>query len=83
MMVIGNGAWLIAFSVIEDIGYYQNCWCETLRMSLPEDQGWAPVFTDTSDFKAAASAVWSGGFALSTTIFAGVGGFFYLTASEG
>lgn len=81
-LVIANAVWLISFSVMEDIGYYANCYCETLRMFTPESKGWAPVFIDVMDFKALASGVWSGGFTLSTTIFVGIGGFFYLTSTE-
>ncbi|KAJ7736485.1 hypothetical protein B0H16DRAFT_1206045, partial [Mycena metata] len=42
-LAICNAMWLIASSVMEDIGYFQTCWCQTDAYQYHQS-GWTPVF---------------------------------------
>ncbi|KAH8831117.1 hypothetical protein DL96DRAFT_1586508 [Flagelloscypha sp. PMI_526] len=47
---IGNAVWLFTFSIMEDIGFFQNCWCqgdllESLRRGYLWSH-WIPVFAE-------------------------------------
>ncbi|KAF9062644.1 hypothetical protein BDP27DRAFT_1427702 [Rhodocollybia butyracea] len=60
-IAVANAAWLIASSVMEDIGTFQTCWCQTDAFQFHEN-GWTPVFKDASDLRNAAGGIWIGGF---------------------
>lgn len=66
-IAIANAGWLIASTVMEDIGTFQNCWCQT---NAPQYGaiGWTPVFTATSILRAAAGHIWIGGFIFSMVV---------------
>ncbi|KAJ7841756.1 hypothetical protein B0H14DRAFT_2782486 [Mycena olivaceomarginata] len=55
-LAIANAGWLIASSVLEDIGTFQTC-C-----------GWTPVFKGAADLRNVASDVWIGGFMWSIVV---------------
>ena len=67
LIVIVNALWLIASSLMEIVGAYDNCWRNSNHVSLG-DQGWAMVFKEAHDLKAEAAGVWRGDVALSVVI---------------
>ncbi|KAF7326757.1 hypothetical protein MVEN_02594700 [Mycena venus] len=66
-IAIANAAWLIASSIMEDIGTFETCWCETDAFQFHEN-GWTPVFKNATDLRAAAGTIWIGGFLWSVVI---------------
>ncbi|KAF9062645.1 hypothetical protein BDP27DRAFT_1481868 [Rhodocollybia butyracea] len=65
---IVNAAWLIACSVMEDIGTLQTCCrCATDAFQFHEN-GWTSVFKDVSDLGNVAEGTWIGGFLWSITV---------------
>ncbi|KAF7364460.1 hypothetical protein MSAN_01107400 [Mycena sanguinolenta] len=63
-IAIANAGWLIASSVLEEIGVFQTCWCQTDAFQY-HTTGWTPVFKGAADLRNAASDTWIGGFAWS------------------
>ncbi|KAF9060608.1 hypothetical protein BDP27DRAFT_1339386 [Rhodocollybia butyracea] len=53
-IAIFNAVWLIASSVMEDIGAFQTCWCDTDAFQY-HGNGWISVFKDASDLRNEAS----------------------------
>jgi hypothetical protein len=66
-IAICNAGWLIASSVLEDIGTFQNCWCQTVVFQY-HNHGWTPVFKTAADLRSAAESVWLGGFLWSIAV---------------
>ncbi|KAJ7264052.1 hypothetical protein B0H12DRAFT_1102718 [Mycena haematopus] len=66
-IAIANAGWLITSSVLEDLGTFQTCWCQTCAFQFHKS-GWTPVFKGASDLRNAASGTWVGGFMWSITI---------------
>ncbi|KAF7344030.1 hypothetical protein MVEN_01692500 [Mycena venus] len=66
-IAICNASWLIASSVMEDIGTFQTCWCQTDAFQY-HDNGWTPVFKSASDMRSAAQGIWLGGFLWSIAV---------------
>ncbi|KAF7345251.1 hypothetical protein MSAN_01901700 [Mycena sanguinolenta] len=66
-IAIANAGWLIASSVLEDLGTFQTCWCQTCAFQF-HHSGWTPVFKGASDLRYVASGVWIGGFTWSIAI---------------
>ncbi|KAF9062628.1 hypothetical protein BDP27DRAFT_1336305 [Rhodocollybia butyracea] len=66
-IAIVNAGWLIASSVMEDIGAFQNCWCQTDAFQFHE-HGWTAVFKSASDLRNAAGGIWIGGFIWSMAV---------------
>ncbi|KAF9060625.1 hypothetical protein BDP27DRAFT_1339341 [Rhodocollybia butyracea] len=60
-LAIFNAAWLIASGVMEDIGAFQTCWCDTDAFQY-HGNGWISVFKDASDLRNVAGGTWIGGF---------------------
>ncbi|KAJ7189625.1 hypothetical protein GGX14DRAFT_383016 [Mycena pura] len=74
-IAVSNAAWLIASSVLEDIGFFQTCWCQTDAFQYHEN-GWTPVFKGSSDLRDVASGIWIGGFIWSTVVCIIIAGIF-------
>ncbi|KAF7355978.1 Pleiotropic drug resistance ABC transporter protein [Mycena venus] len=55
-----NAMWLVASSVMEEIGVFQTCWCQTDAFQYHQS-GWAPVFKGQKNFRSIAQGVWIGG----------------------
>jgi hypothetical protein len=66
-IAISNAAWLVASSIMEDIGAFQTCWCQTNALRYHEN-GWTPVFKNASDLRANAGGIWIGGFLWSLVV---------------
>jgi hypothetical protein len=66
-LAIANAGWLIASSVLEDIGTFQTCWCQTDAFQY-HTSGWTPVFKGAADLRNVASDVWIGGFMWSIVV---------------
>ncbi|KAF7349890.1 hypothetical protein MVEN_01289600 [Mycena venus] len=75
VIAIVNAGWLIASTVMEDIGAFENCWCQSNALQYGAN-GWTPVFAATSDLRAAAGGIWIGGFIFSMVVCLLVGLFF-------
>ncbi|KAJ7648926.1 hypothetical protein DFH06DRAFT_996557 [Mycena polygramma] len=74
-LAICNATWLIAFSVMDDIGYFQTCWCQTDAFQYHQN-GWTPVFKSQKDFRDVAQGIWIGGFIWSVLVCLIAGAFF-------
>ncbi|KAJ7136656.1 hypothetical protein C8R44DRAFT_868783 [Mycena epipterygia] len=74
-IAISNALWLIASSVLEDIGTFQTCWCQTVAFQYHAN-GWTPVFKGAADLRATAGGIWIGGFIFSIAVCVMVSGFF-------
>ncbi|KAJ7031199.1 hypothetical protein C8F04DRAFT_1111902 [Mycena alexandri] len=74
-LAICNAMWLIASSVMEDIGYFQTCWCQTDAYQYHQS-GWTPVFKGQQDLRDVAQGIWIGGFMWSIAVCLMVGAFF-------
>ncbi|KAK7046251.1 hypothetical protein R3P38DRAFT_3307706 [Favolaschia claudopus] len=66
-LVVLNAGWLIASTILEEIGFFQTCWCQTDSFQLGTS-GWTPVFKASSDLRSVAGGVWIGGFIWSAVI---------------
>ncbi|KAJ7886689.1 hypothetical protein B0H13DRAFT_1627864 [Mycena leptocephala] len=66
-IAVTNAAWLIASSVMEDIGTFQTCWCQTDAFQYHEN-GWTAVFKNASDLRSTAGGIWIGGFLWSLVV---------------
>ncbi|KAJ7620425.1 hypothetical protein FB45DRAFT_930191 [Roridomyces roridus] len=62
-----NALWIVASTVMEDIGTFQTCWCQTDAFQFG-DRGWTAVFKASSDLRDAAGRVWIGGFVWSLLV---------------
>ncbi|KAJ7136746.1 hypothetical protein C8R44DRAFT_767806 [Mycena epipterygia] len=74
-IAISNAVWLVVSSVLEDIGTFQTCWCQTDAIQYGAN-GWTPVFKGAVDLRATAGGVWIGRFIFSIAVSVLVGGFF-------
>ncbi|KAJ7608726.1 hypothetical protein FB45DRAFT_945782 [Roridomyces roridus] len=75
-LAICNAGWIIASTVLEDIGAFQNCWCQTNGLSMEKHVGWAPVFKTDAELRDSAGGVWIGGFVWSISVCVVTMGFF-------
>ncbi|KAJ7608733.1 hypothetical protein FB45DRAFT_379373 [Roridomyces roridus] len=66
-LAICNAFWIIASTVLEDIGAFQNCWCQTSGLSLAQN-GWVPIFKTGTGLRYAEGGPWIGGFVWSITV---------------
>lgn len=62
-----NALWLVASSIFEYVGFYENCWCSGDAVSLG-DKGWIVLFKNAKDLSDAASKYWVGGVVLSFAV---------------
>ncbi|KAJ6559729.1 hypothetical protein B0H19DRAFT_1145688 [Mycena capillaripes] len=74
-LAICNAMWLVASSVMEDIGFFQTCWCQTDAFQYHRS-GWTPVFKGQQDLRAVAQGIWIGGFIWSVVVCLITGAFF-------
>ncbi|KAJ7608737.1 hypothetical protein FB45DRAFT_945812 [Roridomyces roridus] len=74
-LAICNAGWIVGSTVLEDIGAFETCWCQTDGLSAP-GTGWTPVFKASSDLRAEAGGVWIGGFVWSISVCVLTMGFF-------
>ncbi|KAH8831116.1 hypothetical protein DL96DRAFT_1523993 [Flagelloscypha sp. PMI_526] len=88
LFAIGNAFWLLTFSIMEDIGFFQTCWCQgDLLESLRRGHLWShwiPVFAE-ANISTEIYGVMTGGFVAATVVCVLVVSFFgaisYLTYS--
>ncbi|KAF8145364.1 hypothetical protein K438DRAFT_1630253 [Mycena galopus ATCC 62051] len=66
-IAIANAAWLIASSVLEEIGTFETCWCKACAVQF-HTKGWTAIFVSPSALQGAASGIWVGGFLWSITV---------------
>ncbi|KAF7340430.1 hypothetical protein MVEN_01963100 [Mycena venus] len=66
-LAVLNAGWLIASSILEDIGTFQTCWCQTNAFQY-HTSGWTPVFKGAADLRETALGVWIGGFMWSIAV---------------
>jgi hypothetical protein len=58
-----NTLWLVASSLMEFTGGFDNCWCKGNYVGMG-DKGWIVLFKGATDLAAAARLPWGGGLAL-------------------
>ena len=58
-----NTLWLVASSLMEFTGGFDNCWCKSNYVGMG-DKGWVVLFKGATDLAAAARLPWGGGLAL-------------------
>jgi hypothetical protein len=75
LIAICNAMWLVASSVMEDIGFFQTCWCQTDAYQY-HMSGWTPVFKGQEDLRTVAQGTWFGGFIWSVVVCVIAGVFF-------
>lgn len=66
-LAVANTFFLIAISLFEFTGGFDNCWCKSDALSLGQT-GWIVLFKLAPDLKQAASVPWGTGIALSVFI---------------
>ncbi|KAJ6495233.1 hypothetical protein C8R45DRAFT_1094892 [Mycena sanguinolenta] len=66
-IAVANALWLITSSVMEEIGYFQTCWCQTDTFQY-HTTGWTPLFKGAADLRNEASGIWIKGFSWSITV---------------
>ena len=66
-VAVVNTIWLILSSLLEFVGAYDNCWCNSNYFGM-RDQGWAVLFKGTEDLTAAARLPWGGGLAMTLIV---------------
>lgn len=76
-----NALWLIASSLMEFIGLYDNCWCSGDVPGLG-DSGWIVLFKNKQDLRNSAMGPWIGGTFLTFFTCGVVGIFFHLGRLE-
>lgn len=62
LLAFCNTLWLIASSLMEFTGGFDNCWCKGNYVGLGK-QGWVVLFKGSNDLAAAARLPWGGGLA--------------------
>ncbi|KAJ7239432.1 hypothetical protein C8J57DRAFT_1727319 [Mycena rebaudengoi] len=67
VLACANAVWLIASSVMEAMGTFQNCWCQTAAFQYHE-KGWTALFKGQPDLREIARHVWIGGFVWSVVV---------------
>ncbi|KAI1125046.1 hypothetical protein F5Y10DRAFT_279745 [Nemania abortiva] len=76
-LAVANAIWIILSSLWELVGFYDNCWCDTVYLSKGP-RGWVLLFVDANDMAHAAVAPWAGGIFLSVFVGATSCGVFWL-----
>ncbi|KAF7336507.1 hypothetical protein MSAN_02305400 [Mycena sanguinolenta] len=66
-IAVANAGWLIASSVLEDVGAFQTCWCQSTALSY-HTRGWIPLFKKPADLRSQALGTWIGGFTWSIVV---------------
>ncbi|KAJ7029921.1 hypothetical protein C8F04DRAFT_1115463 [Mycena alexandri] len=72
---ICNAIWLVASSVMGNMGVFQSCWCQTDSLQYGQS-GWAPVFKGQQDLRNVTQNIWIGGFIWSVAVCLIAGAFF-------
>ncbi|KAJ6507064.1 hypothetical protein C8R45DRAFT_816758 [Mycena sanguinolenta] len=67
VIAITNAGWLIASTVLEEIGAFETCWCQTSALRY-HTTGWTAVFKGAADLRAEAARIWIGGFTWSIVV---------------
>lgn len=62
-LAFANTLWLIASSLMEFTGGFDNCWCKSNYVGMGK-KGWVVLFKGAADLAAAARLPWGGGLAL-------------------
>lgn len=66
-LAVGNGFFLVAISLLEFVGGYENCWCKTDSPGLGE-AGWVLLFKSSKDLEQAARLPWAMGVTFSILV---------------
>ena len=74
-----NAGWLIASSLMEFTGAWDNCWCRSVYFTKGNG-GWVVLFKNATDLHATAQVPWSSGLALTLIVCSSVYIFFYFAS---
>ncbi|KAH8649125.1 hypothetical protein BX600DRAFT_554690 [Xylariales sp. PMI_506] len=77
VLVIINTVWLILISLWELIGFFNNCWCDSVTLTRGSG-GFVILFKGAQEMARAASAPWAGGIFLSVFVVAASSAVFWL-----
>ena len=78
-LAVLNTLWLIASSLMEFTGGFDNCWCKGIYVSLGK-KGWVVLFRSAEDLANTARLPWGGGLAVSLIVCIASYTFFYFGA---
>ncbi|KAE9378440.1 hypothetical protein N431DRAFT_400117 [Stipitochalara longipes BDJ] len=77
-----NAMWILGSSLMEYLGIYENCWCDSSDLSLGEARGYVTLFPSSLEIaqQAVTKGYLAGGVAFSILVF-GLASLFFLFAS--
>lgn len=77
-----NALWILGSSLMEYMGIYENCWCDSSNLSLGEARGYVTLFPSSLEIaqQAVTKGYLAGGVAFSILVF-GLASLFFLFAS--
>lgn len=76
-LAIVNTIWIFLSTLWELVGFYNNCWCDSVSLSKGP-AGWILLFVEPSELATAATAPWAGSVFLSVFVGATSCGLFWL-----
>ena len=80
-LAIINAVWIIVANLLEYIGVYATCWCETNVVGMGSS-GWVVLFKEASQLAQSAASAWVGGVTLSILVCLMALGFFLICCWE-
>ncbi|KAI1367028.1 hypothetical protein F5Y08DRAFT_337099 [Xylaria arbuscula] len=76
-LAIVNTFWIFLSTIWELVGFYNNCWCDSVALSKGPT-GWILLFVESSELATAATPSWAGSVFLSVFVGATSCGLFWL-----
>jgi len=67
VIVIANALWLVLTSLFELVGFYYNCWCESVYLVWRE-RAWVLLFKEGVDLAEQSRGPWAGSVTMSTLV---------------
>ena len=61
LLAAANAVFVVATSVIQFTGLFDNCWCDACIPSLGKKAGWVVLFASDAQITAASKSAWVGG----------------------
>jgi hypothetical protein len=83
-IAVTNATWLLALSLMEYLGAFENCWCNSSSLSLGDVRGWVTFFPVSQELHqlAVAKGYLSGVVAFSVLVFTIATGVFVLARKK-
>ncbi len=77
-----NAIFLVASSIFQFTGLYDNCWCDACVPSLGREAGWVVLFASDTEIAAASKSAWIGGVSMSVLSAVLAACFFFLSRGD-